>query len=121
MISHKTGCTVIKNARRRMNLMVVTSAWIGASFAASSALAQNPASGEADSYPTKPIRFVAPSSPGGGLDWMTRMFGAKMTENWGVQVVIDNRAGAGGIIGSDIVAKASPDGHTLLMVAGGHA
>ena len=75
----------------------------------------------APSYPSKPIRWVAPSSVGGGNDALARLIGAKMTEHWGQQVVVDNRPGAGGIIGNDIVAKAAPDGYTILIVAGGFA
>lgn len=121
MIPHKTGGTTTKNARLRINLILALFAGIGTGLVAGAALAQDPMSREALDYPTKPIRLVAPSSVGGGIDWLTRMFGAKMTEHWGKQVVVDNRPGAGGIIGSDIVAKAPPDGYTLLMVAGGHA
>ena len=75
----------------------------------------------ADTYPAKPIRFVVPSSAGGGSDVLARMFAQKMTESWGQQVVIDNRSGAGGIIGSEIVAQAAPDGYTILTVAPGYS
>ena len=67
----------------------------------------------ADTYPAKPIRFVVPSSAGGGSDVLARMFAQKMTENWGQQVVIDNRIGANGIIGTEAAAKAPPDGYTI--------
>lgn len=70
-------------------------------------------------YPVRPVRIVVPSTPGGGLDVMARIVTPKLTEKWGVQIVIDNRAGAGGIIGTDIVSKAAPDGHTLLLVTTG--
>jgi len=69
----------------------------------------------AQDYPTKPIRMVVGFPPGGGTDVMARLVTPKMTEAWGQQVVIDNRAGATGIIGTDLVAKAVPDGYTLLM------
>ena len=75
----------------------------------------------AQDYPSKPIRFVVPSSAGGGSDVLARMFALKMTEHWGQQVVIDNRSGAGGIIGSEITAKAPPDGYTILTVAPGYS
>ena len=74
----------------------------------------------ATDYPNKPIRVVVPSSPGGGIDALARVIGPKLTETWGKSVIIDNRAGAGGIIGSEIVARAPPDGYTLLIVAGGY-
>ncbi len=72
-------------------------------------------------YPNRPVRIVVPSTPGGALDILSRLFAAKLPERWGQQIVTDNRAGAGGIIGSDIVAKSAPDGHTLLVVALGYA
>jgi tripartite-type tricarboxylate transporter receptor subunit TctC len=66
-------------------------------------------------YPIKPIRLIAPYPPGGGNDTMARAIGAKLTEAWGQQVVIDNRAGANGIVACEIVATAPADGYTLLM------
>ena len=69
----------------------------------------------AQDYPSRPIRMVVGFPPGGGTDVMARLVTPKMTEAWGQQVVIDNRAGATGIIGTDLVAKAAPDGYTLLM------
>src|SRR5688500_604352 len=66
-------------------------------------------------YPTKPIRFVVPFSPGGGTDTLARIIAQKMSENWGQPVVIENRTGAGGTIGTAIVAKAAPDGYTILV------
>jgi tripartite-type tricarboxylate transporter receptor subunit TctC len=69
----------------------------------------------AQSYPEKPIRLVVPFAVGGALDVVARIVGQKMTESWGRQVIIDNRLGAGGNIGAEYVAKAAPDGYTLLM------
>jgi len=66
-------------------------------------------------YPTKTIRMLAGFAPGGGVDVLARLFGQKFSEAWGQNVVVDNRPGAGGNIATDIVAKAVPDGHTLLM------
>src|SRR4051794_38379454 len=66
-------------------------------------------------YPTRPIRIVVPLAPGGPSDLVARTVGQKMTEAWGQQVVIDNRAGANGVVGSEIVAKSAPDGYTLVM------
>jgi tripartite-type tricarboxylate transporter receptor subunit TctC len=66
-------------------------------------------------YPVKPIRFVVPFSPGGGTDTLARIVAQKMSENWGQPVVIENRTGAGGTIGSAIVAKSAPDGYTILV------
>jgi tripartite-type tricarboxylate transporter receptor subunit TctC len=75
-----------------------------------------------EGYPGKPIRMVVPFPPGGPADILSRAIGQKLTESWNQQVVIDNRAGAGGNVGSEIVAKAAPDGYTLLMgFVGTHA
>jgi tripartite-type tricarboxylate transporter receptor subunit TctC len=71
-------------------------------------------------FPSKPIRFVVPSTPGGGGDALGRPLAQRMAEAWGRPVVVENRAGAGGIIGYDIVAKAPADGYTMLIVAGGY-
>ena len=71
----------------------------------------------AQAYPTKPIRFVVPYPPGGPLDTVARLLGAKVGEAMGQPVVVDNKPGAGGNIGADIVAKSPPDGHTILMGA----
>ena len=68
-------------------------------------------------YPTKPIRVIVPQAPGGSNDIMARYVGGHLSERIGKQVVIDNRAGAEGMIGTDTVAKANPDGYTLLMAS----
>ncbi|HZN25067.1 MAG TPA: tripartite tricarboxylate transporter substrate binding protein [Burkholderiales bacterium] len=72
-------------------------------------------------FPSRPVRIIVPSTPAGGLDVLARLLAPRLTEKWGQQIVIENRAGAGGIIGTEIAAKATPDGHTLLLVAAGYS
>lgn len=71
----------------------------------------------AAAYPTKPIRFIVPFSPGAGTDITGRTVAQKLTEKWGQQVVVENRTGAGGAIGVDFAAKADPDGYTICLIS----
>src|SRR3954464_10519996 len=68
-------------------------------------------------YPVRPVRIIVANTAGSQMDNVTRMLGQGLTEAWGQQVVVDNRPGAGGIIGHEIAAKAAPDGYTLLFTA----
>jgi tripartite-type tricarboxylate transporter receptor subunit TctC len=72
------------------------------------------AAGAAD-YPSRPVRFVVPYTPGAINDFIARLVGQKLAVAWAQQVIVDNRAGGGTVIGTDIVAKSAPDGHTLLL------
>lgn len=89
--------------------------------ATGSALAQ-PAKGDAAvDYPNRPVRLIVSSAPGGSSDGAARVIAQRLTEKWGQQIVIDNRGGAGGILGTGVVAKADPDGYTLGFVSLRHA
>ena len=70
---------------------------------------------QAQPYPAKPVRIIVPYTPGGGVDIMARLASVKLSERMGVQFVVENRAGAGTIIGTEAVARAAPDGYTLLF------
>jgi len=69
----------------------------------------------AQTYPSKPVHIIVPFPPGGGVDMVARMISPKLSENLGQQVVIDNRGGAAGIIGTELAAKSPPDGYTMFM------
>ena len=105
----KTACF---NITRRFALRQVAavSAALLLGAAASPALAQ--------AWPAKPVRIVVPFAPGGSTDVIARMVAQKLTTLWGQTVVVENRAGAGGNVGADVVAKAPADGYTLLMASG---
>ena len=85
--------------------------------AVSSAILMSPvefAAAQSEKYPSKPIRWIVPFPPGGSVDILARLVSAKLAENLGQQVVIDNRSGASGTIGTELVARAAPDGYTIV-------
>ena len=91
-------------------------------FALGASLALVAAWASAQTYPVKPIRIVVPFPPGGATDILARDVAQKLSEAWGQQVIVDNRPGAGGNIGSELVAHSAPDGYTLEMgTVGTHA
>src|SRR5689334_22305615 len=71
-------------------------------------------------YPLKPIRYVIPSAPGGNADLIGRLMAQRLSESLGQSVVVDNRAGASNVIGTEYVVKSPPDGYTLLQIASAH-
>jgi tripartite-type tricarboxylate transporter receptor subunit TctC len=79
------------------------------------------ASASAQTWPNKPVRLVIPFPPGGINDVIGRGIGQRLSEQWGHSVIIDNRGGAGSVIGTEVVAKSAPDGHTLLLISAAHA
>jgi len=95
-------------------------AWCAAAGSITSAQSAEPAD-SAPGYPARPIRMIVPFPPGGSNDIMGRYFGNYLTERLGRQAVMDNRAGADGIIGTEIVARSQPDGYTLLVASAAHA
>jgi tripartite-type tricarboxylate transporter receptor subunit TctC len=76
--------------------------------------------GSAHAFPTKPVRMIVPFPPGGATDIIGRLVAAKMQEVWGQPVIVDNRPGAGTVVGTDAVAKSAPDGHTVGFVVTAH-
>ena len=102
------------NFTRNSMVLALTVAWadIPGAYAASA---------EADKYPTKPIRLIAPFVPGGGTDITARAVAMKLTERWGQQVIVDNRAGAAGAIGVELTATAAPDGYTICLISASHS
>ena len=102
------------NTRLKNTMLALTVVWAGIPMAYA-------ASGEVDKYPTKPIRLIAPFVPGGGTDITARAIAAKLTERWGQQVIVDNRAGAAGAIGVELTATAAPDGYTICLISASHS
>ena len=86
-------------------------------FAFSCAVA--PVASQAQSFPARPVRFIVPFTPGGSQDIIARLLGQKLSERLGQQFVVDNRAGAAGLIAAEATAHAPPDGHTILMATAG--
>lgn len=84
-----------------------------------SAIAQNPSTSSGQAFPTRSIRLVVPFPPGGNIDITVRTIAPGLSELLGQSIVVDNRGGAGGIIGTDLVAKSTPDGYTLVLASSG--
>ena len=98
---------------KRNIIRSISSACIAALAAGAHAAQTDPAA----DYPNKPIRFIVPFAPGAGTDTTARTIAQKLSEKWSHQVVVDNRTGAGGAIGVDYTAKATPDGYTICLIS----
>ncbi|CAN5393142.1 tripartite tricarboxylate transporter substrate binding protein [soil metagenome] len=96
--------------RRRTALSALAGTWLAAGMAITI-----PAHAQAPAYPAKPIRIVMPYAPGGGSDIITRLIAERISTRLGQPVFVDSKPGASGLIGTDVVAKAAPDGYTILM------
>jgi tripartite-type tricarboxylate transporter receptor subunit TctC len=83
-------------------------------------VAPSAAFAQAGDFPVKPIRILVPLAPGGGNDAIARMVGSRLQERLGQSVVVDNRPGAGGVVGTEIAARAAPDGYTMIVVNNSH-
>ena len=95
--------------------------WIvaaGAFACTGAAWGQAPSTASGPAYPAKSVRMIVPFAPGGATDIVARLISQRLGETWGQQVIVDNRAGAGGNIGGELAAKSPPDGYTLFMTSG---
>ncbi|TEA71958.1 tripartite tricarboxylate transporter substrate binding protein [Allopusillimonas ginsengisoli] len=89
-------------------------------FIAAAASVMLPFVAQADTYPNKPVRVIVSNAPGTGTDITARFIANQMSEKWGVPIVVENKAGAGGALGTDYVAKSFPDGYEILFTTGAH-
>jgi len=88
--------------------------------ATTAALAVAPRLASAETFPAKPVRLIVPYPPGGGTDIVARLVAPRLGERWKQTVIVENKAGASGIVGSEVVAHAAPDGYTLMIMTGAH-
>jgi len=100
--------------------ITVVSLALALALAPGAAFAQGPSTSSGQAWPSKPVRMIVPFTPGAASDVLGRIVAQRFSEIWGQQVVIDNRPGAGGLIGSDLTRQAAPDGYTLAMVGQPH-
>src|SRR4051812_6106629 len=98
-------------ARASMRLVLLAAAVLGCGAAA----AQTPSPGSGQAFPAKPVRIIVAFPPGGGTDIVARIVGQRLSEGWGQQAIVDSRAGAAGVIGTEAAARAAPDGYTWFM------
>jgi len=98
-----------------MNRLAVQRALVGICLGLCASGVVSAAGATADSYPSRPVRVIVPFVPGGPADYNARLMGQRLTEVWSQQFVVDNRPGAGGLIGTETAARAHPDGYTLVI------
>ena len=114
-----TGCPeLVEGLNQRLRRTVLACATL---LCANAGYAQSASTGAGQAYPAKPIRLIVPFAPGGGTDIIARLIGIELTESMGQPVVIDNRGGSGGIVGTTLVAKADGDGYTVGLCSLGFA
>ena len=101
-------------------MLSITAVSLALALAPGAASAQGPSTSSGQAWPSKPVRLIVPFTAGAASDVLGRIVGQRFSEIWGQQVVIDNRPGAGGLIGSDLTRQAAPDGYTLAMVGQPH-
>ena len=106
----------VSTAARRSGKATLLAGIIG-TLASSIGLAQTASTGSGQAYPTRPVRLIVPQSAGGSTDVVARVLAQRMTETLKQNVIVDNRPGAGSLNGTELVARAAPDGHTVLVVA----
>jgi tripartite-type tricarboxylate transporter receptor subunit TctC len=101
-------------------MLSITAVSLALALAPGAASAQGPSTSSGQAWPSKPVRLIVPFTAGAASDVLGRIVGQRFSEIWGQQIVIDNRPGAGGLIGSDLTRQAAPDGYTLAMVGQPH-
>jgi len=115
---HKIPGSLVLAASESIRILTLAVFLFGCSaYSGGPVAAQTSSSSDAVNYPDRPIHIIVPFAPGGASDVLARVVGEKLSEAWNQPVVIDNRPGAGGNLGAEVAAKATPDGYTLLLVA----
>src|SRR5437660_7447916 len=104
-----------------MSGRVLMGRWIWAAAVVATMLAAGGAASAQSSFPSKPVHIFVPYAAGGGVDILARTLGDVVSRQWGQTVVVENRPGAGGVVASQALVSAPPDGYALIMVASGHA